>query len=61
MGGDGIHIRPHCIYPACQMSFGEQLSLVPALYSYLCTKLQSNALLVRHGLPMNRVFSVHIF
>ncbi|MDL1139804.1 hypothetical protein PS029_20785 [Yersinia pestis] len=60
-GGDGTHIRPHCIFPACQMAFGEQLALVPALYSYLCTELQAAAFLVRLGLPMNRVFSAHIF
>ena len=34
-GGDGTHIRPHCIFPACQMAFGEQLALVPVLYFYL--------------------------
>ena len=60
-GGDGTHIRPHCIFPACQMAFGERLALVPALYSYLCTELQAAAFLVRLGLPMNRVFSAHIF
>ncbi|WP_274923095.1 hypothetical protein, partial [Streptomyces clavifer] len=60
-GGDGTHIRPHCIFPACQMAFGEQLALVPALYSCLCTELQAAAFLVRLGLPMNRVFSAHIF
>ena len=60
-GGDGTHIRPHCIFPACQMAFGERLALVPALYSYLCTKLQAATFLVRLGLPMNRVFSAHIF
>ena len=27
-GGDGTHIRPHCIFPACQMAFEEQLALV---------------------------------
>ncbi|XXG42283.1 hypothetical protein AAC387_Pa01g2601 [Persea americana] len=43
------------------MAFGEQLPLVPALYSYLCTELQAAAFLVRLGLPMNRVFSAHIF
>ena len=43
------------------MTFGEQLALVPALYSYLCTKLQATAFLVWLGLPMNRVFSAHIF
>ena len=59
--GDGTHIRPHCIFPACQMAFGERLALVPALYSYLCTELQAAAFLVRLGLPMNRVFSAHIF
>ena len=42
------------------MGFGEQLALVPALYSYLCTELQAAAFLVRHGLPTNRVFSAHI-
>ena len=30
-GGDGTHIRSHCIFLACQMAFGEQLALVPAL------------------------------
>ena len=60
-GGDGTHIRPHCIFPACQMAFRERLALVPALYSYLCTKLQAAAFLVRLGLPMNRAFSGHIF
>ncbi|XXG82699.1 hypothetical protein AAC387_Pa10g0597 [Persea americana] len=55
-GGDGTHIRPHCIFPACQMAFGERLALVPALYSYLCIELQAAAFLVRLGLPMNRVF-----
>ncbi|WP_440998369.1 hypothetical protein, partial [Cysteiniphilum litorale] len=50
-GGDGTHIRPHCIFPACQIAFGEQLALVPALYSYLCTELQAAAFLVRLGLP----------
>ncbi|XXG82834.1 hypothetical protein AAC387_Pa10g0720 [Persea americana] len=60
-GGDGTHIRPHCIFPACQMAFGERLALVPALYSYLYTELQAAAFLVRLGLPMNRVFSAHIF
>ena len=60
-GGDGTHIRPHCIFPACQIAFGERLALVPALYSYLCTELQAAAFLVRLGLPMNRVFSAHIF
>ncbi|XXG41988.1 hypothetical protein AAC387_Pa01g2347 [Persea americana] len=60
-GRDGTHIRPHCIFPACQMAFGERLALVPALYSYLCTKLQAAAFLVRLGLPMNRIFSAHIF
>ncbi|KAJ8634480.1 hypothetical protein MRB53_008747 [Persea americana] len=53
-GGDGTHIRPHCIFPACQMAFGVRLALVPALYSYLCTKLHAVAFLVRLGLPMNR-------
>ena len=38
-GGDGRHIRPHYIFLACQMAFGERLALVPALYSYLCTEL----------------------
>ena len=42
------------------MAFGEQLALVPALYSYLCTELQAAAFLVQLGLPMNRVFSAHI-
>ena len=28
---DGKHIRPHCIFPVCQMDFGEWLALVPAL------------------------------
>ena len=37
-GGDGTHIRPHCIFLACLMAFRERLSLVPALYSYLCTE-----------------------
>ena len=60
-GGDGTHIRPHCIFPTCQMAFGEQLALVPALYSYLCTELQATAFLVRLGLLINRVFSAHIF
>ncbi|XXG62824.1 hypothetical protein AAC387_Pa05g1128 [Persea americana] len=60
-GGDGTHIRPHCIFSACQMAFGERLALVPALYSYLCTELQAVAFLVQLGLPMNRVFSAHIF
>ncbi|XXG85695.1 hypothetical protein AAC387_Pa11g0729 [Persea americana] len=60
-GGDGTHIRLHYIFPACQMAFGERLALVPALYSYLCTELQAAAFLVRLGLPMNRVFSAHIF
>ncbi|KAJ8632964.1 hypothetical protein MRB53_026300 [Persea americana] len=60
-GGDGMHIRPHCIFLAYQMAFGERLALVPALYSYLCTELQAAAFLVRLGLPMNRVFSAHIF
>ncbi|XXG59346.1 hypothetical protein AAC387_Pa04g1448 [Persea americana] len=60
-GGDGMHIRPHYIFSACQMTFGEWLTLVPALYSYLCTELQAAAFLVRLGLPMNRVFSAHIF
>ncbi|KAJ8640095.1 hypothetical protein MRB53_016789 [Persea americana] len=59
-GGDGTNIKPHCIFSACQMAIGEQLALVPALYSYLCTKLQAVAFLVRLGLPMNRVFSAHI-
>ncbi|KAJ8614973.1 hypothetical protein MRB53_021858 [Persea americana] len=44
-GGDGTHIKPHCIFPACQMAFGERLALVPALYSYLCTELQAAAFL----------------
>ncbi|KAJ8635794.1 hypothetical protein MRB53_010061 [Persea americana] len=52
--GDGTHIKPHCIFSACQMAFGERLALVPALYSYLCTELQAAAFLVRLGLPMNR-------
>ena len=43
------------------MAFGERLALVLALYSYLCTELQATAFLVRLGLPMNRVFSAHIF
>ncbi|XXG42108.1 hypothetical protein AAC387_Pa01g2452 [Persea americana] len=60
-GGDGTHIRPHCIFPTCQMAFGERLALVPALYSYLCTKLHAAVFLVRLGLPMNRVLSAHIF
>ena len=60
-GGNGTHIRPHYIFPACQMAFGERLALVPALYSYLCTELQAAAFLVRLGLPMNRVFLAHIF
>ncbi|KAJ8635653.1 hypothetical protein MRB53_009920 [Persea americana] len=60
-GGDGTHIKPHCIFTACQMAFGERLALVPALYAYLCTKLQAAAFLVRLRLPMNRVFSAHIF
>ncbi|XXG42063.1 hypothetical protein AAC387_Pa01g2413 [Persea americana] len=60
-GGDGTHIRPHCIFSTCQMAFGERLALVPVLYSYLCTKLQAAAFLVQLGLPMNRVFSAHIF
>ena len=34
---------------------------VPVLYSYLCTELQAAAFLVRLGLPMNSVFSYHIF
>ena len=55
-GGDGTHIRPHCIFPACQMAFRKWLALVSALYSYLCTKLQAAAFLVRLGLPMNRYF-----
>ncbi|XXG79935.1 hypothetical protein AAC387_Pa09g0898 [Persea americana] len=59
-GGDGTHIRPHCIFPACQMAFGERLALVPALYSYFCTELQAATFLVRLGLAMNRVFSTHI-
>ena len=50
-GGDGMHIRPHCIFLACQMAFGERLALVPALYSYLCTELQAAAFPVRLGLP----------
>ncbi|XXG68387.1 hypothetical protein AAC387_Pa06g1486 [Persea americana] len=60
-GGDGTHIRPHCIFPACQMAFGERLALVPVIYSYLCTELQAAAFLVQLGLPMNRVFSALIF
>ncbi|KAJ8615155.1 hypothetical protein MRB53_034527 [Persea americana] len=60
-GGDGTHIRPHCIFRACQMTFGERLALVPALYSYFCTELQAAVIVVRLGLPMNRVFSAHIF
>ena len=56
-----MHIWPHCIYPACQMAFEERLAFVPAFYSYLCTELQATAFLVRLGLPMNRVFSAHIF
>ncbi|XXG59318.1 hypothetical protein AAC387_Pa04g1423 [Persea americana] len=60
-GGNGTHIKPYCIFPACQMAFGERLALVPALYSYLCTKLQAAAFLGRLGLPMNRVFLAHIF
>ncbi|XXG53419.1 hypothetical protein AAC387_Pa03g1510 [Persea americana] len=60
-GGDGTHIRPHCIFPPCQIAFGERLALVPVLYSYLCTELQAAAFVVRLGLPMNRVFSAHIF
>ncbi|XXG41994.1 hypothetical protein AAC387_Pa01g2353 [Persea americana] len=43
------------------MAFGERLALVLALYSYLCTELQATAFLVRLGLPMNMVFSAHIF
>ena len=43
------------------MTFGERLALVPALYSYLCTELQAAAFLVRLGLPLNRVFSAHVF
>ena len=38
-GGDGTHIRPHCIFSDCQMAFEERLALVPALYSCLCTEL----------------------
>ncbi|KAJ8627467.1 hypothetical protein MRB53_020774 [Persea americana] len=53
-GGDGMHIRPHCIFSACQMAFGERLALVPALYSYLCTELRAAAFMVRLGLSMNR-------
>ena len=34
---------------------------MPAFYSYLCTELQAAAFLVQLGLPMNRVFSAHIF
>lgn len=45
-GGDGTHIRPHCIFLACQMAFGELLALVPALYSYLCPELSAAAFLV---------------
>ena len=60
-GGDGTHIRPHCIFPACQMAFGERLALVPALYSYLCTELQAATFLVQLGLPMNWVFSATSF
>ena len=30
-GGDGTHIRPHCIFSACQMVFGERLALLPTL------------------------------
>ena len=29
VGGDGTHIKPHCVFPACQMAFGEQLAFVP--------------------------------
>ena len=43
------------------MAFGELLALVPVLYSYLCTELQATASLVRLRLPINRVFSAHIF
>ena len=43
------------------MAFGERFALVPAPYSYLCTELRVAAFLVRLGLPMNRVFSAHIF
>ncbi|XXG82677.1 hypothetical protein AAC387_Pa10g0577 [Persea americana] len=53
-GGDGTHIKQHCIFPACQMAFGEWPTLLLALYSYLCTELQAVAFLVRLGLPMNR-------
>eukprot|EP00268_Persea_americana_P032035 TRINITY_DN31353_c0_g1_i6.p1 TRINITY_DN31353_c0_g1~~TRINITY_DN31353_c0_g1_i6.p1 ORF type:complete len:105 (-),score=7.74 TRINITY_DN31353_c0_g1_i6:141-455(-) len=60
-GGDGTHIKPHCIFSAYQMAFEERLALVPALYSYLCTELQAAAFLVWLGLPMNKVFSAHIF
>ncbi|XXG72995.1 hypothetical protein AAC387_Pa07g1979 [Persea americana] len=60
-GGDGTHIRPHCIFLVCQMVFGERLALMPGLYSYLCTELQAAAFLVRLRLSMNKVFSAHIF
>ncbi|XXG39989.1 hypothetical protein AAC387_Pa01g0813 [Persea americana] len=52
-GEDGTHITPHCIFPTCQMTFGEQLASVPALYFYLCTALQAVAFFVRLRLPMN--------
>ncbi|XXG59608.1 hypothetical protein AAC387_Pa04g1661 [Persea americana] len=55
VGGDGMHIRPHCIFLACQMTFGERLALVPALYFYLCIKLQAAAFLIQLVLPMNRL------
>ncbi|XXG47591.1 hypothetical protein AAC387_Pa02g2215 [Persea americana] len=42
-GGDGTHIRPHCIFLACQMVFKKRIDLVSALYSYLCTELQAAA------------------
>ena len=51
-----MHIKPHCIFQACQMAFGEQLALVSAPYSYLCTELQVAAFLVRLGFSMNRYF-----
>ena len=35
--------------------------MVPALYSYLCTKLQAIVFLVRLRLSVNKVFSAHIF
>ncbi|KAJ8649208.1 hypothetical protein MRB53_002231 [Persea americana] len=53
-GGDGTHIRPQYIFPACQMAFGERLALVPTFYSYLCIELQAATFLVRLGLAMNR-------